>query len=567
MKQGWLRRTFVPLLLVFVALFGVVQARYQSLTTDEGIHVASAYLAITRGEHRFDPEHPFLFKYVTALPLLPLSLNLPENEEALWDAASRTLYDSWLEARTWSDQWFYRSGNDTLLMTFLSRLPGVAVMTFFVWLVYFSTRQWFSERAARWAMFFAAFSPTVLAHGPLTNTDIPLATATLGSVYLLWRYFKKPDWKNAVWVGLGLAAALTVKFSAIILLPPALGWLIFTARRKPLRWKVTVGHGALALLAIWAGIWTVYGFRSPIDFSPGPEQQAMVTLRTRLAERGVSLEEKVEQLRYVLPSDYIKGLVLTTGASTHGRPVWALGTWYTEGQWFYFPASFLFKTQLVVLALLGIGLGMGLAAWRRPREWKPVAILLAGTALVIVFFTITSKLNLGIRHMSALFPFIFILLGWSTARLRTLFPGLLTFLVIILGTITPIFAQSSNLIGFMNIFTLPSSKQWHFFTDSNLEWGNQSERIAQTLARRFPQATEIYANYPWSNDALPAFGVNAQHFDPEHLPGSGIIILTAGQLPEDKYQVFRLNEPAYILGNHTFFYDASQLNVTRYPGL
>src|SRR5690606_17566275 len=148
----------------------------------------------------------------------------------------------------------------------------------------------------------------VLAHGPLTNTDIPLATATLGSVYLLWRYFKKPDWKNAVWVGLGLAAARTVKFSAIILLPPALGWLIFTARRQPLRLKVTVGHGALALLAIWAGIWTVYGFRSPIDFSPGPEQQAMVTLRTRLAERGVSLEEKVEQLRYVLPSDYIKGL-------------------------------------------------------------------------------------------------------------------------------------------------------------------------------------------------------------------------------------------------------------------
>ena len=88
-------RLLVWVLLLWMGLAGTFLAWRMTMTTDEGIHVASAYLALTRGEHRFDPEHPFLYKYVTALPILFVQPNLPPDDAKLWEAAKPTFYDSW----------------------------------------------------------------------------------------------------------------------------------------------------------------------------------------------------------------------------------------------------------------------------------------------------------------------------------------------------------------------------------------------------------------------------------------------------------------------------------------
>lgn len=559
LKNGWLRRWLVPTLLLFVTLFSLFQARQQSLTTDEGIHVASAYLALTRGDHRFDPEHPFLFKYLTALPLLPFSLNLPPDDQELWEASQPTFYDSWQEARTWSDQWFYASGNNPVLMTFLARLPGVAVLVFFCWLLFYCARIWFGERVARWTLFFAAFSPVFLAHGPTTNTDVPLAATTLLATLWLWRYFEQPTWRRALLVGVGLALALTVKYSAVVLLPVALVWLILTASRGRVRWVHALGHLFLALMVIWGSIWIVYFFQSPVHLETPTEQAQFAKARDYLLNQGLDPIAIVETARNVLPSAYLKGFVITGGASTYGRVAWIVGTWYPAGQWFYFPLSLVLKTQLVVVSLLALGVGLTLRSWGRPRSWKPEIVLLVMTAGVIALVALTSKLNLGIRHISGLFPFMFLLLGLTAAKLRTFFPGLTFLLIVGLGTALPVFSQQSNLIGFMNLLTLPRQTQWHYFVDSNLEWGNQTERVARYIAKEF-DGQRVYVNYPWNPSyVFAAFGTSVASFDPRNIPTEGILVITAAHLPKDEYEIFRQHEPLQVLGNHTFFYDASSL--------
>ena len=54
---AFLKKYAVALILVWTFVLGLFLAWNDSMTTDEGIHVASSYLAITRQEFRFDPEH------------------------------------------------------------------------------------------------------------------------------------------------------------------------------------------------------------------------------------------------------------------------------------------------------------------------------------------------------------------------------------------------------------------------------------------------------------------------------------------------------------------------------
>src|SRR5690606_5018407 len=124
----WLRKHAVAALLIWTACAGLYGASHASMTTDEGIHVASGDLSLTRCDTRFDPEHPFLIKYVTALPLVLLQPALPPNDQLLWDRAGSTFYDAWGEARQWTEEWFYSSGNDADLMIFLARLPAVGIL-------------------------------------------------------------------------------------------------------------------------------------------------------------------------------------------------------------------------------------------------------------------------------------------------------------------------------------------------------------------------------------------------------------------------------------------------------
>ncbi|MBU6389711.1 hypothetical protein KGQ71_04325, partial [Patescibacteria group bacterium] len=96
--------------LAWVLGAGLYSAWNNSMTSDEGVHAASGYLVLTRHEFRFDPEHPYLFKIISALPLLAVRLNPPSDDQRLWNAAWPSNYDSWKEARQWADEWFYNSG-------------------------------------------------------------------------------------------------------------------------------------------------------------------------------------------------------------------------------------------------------------------------------------------------------------------------------------------------------------------------------------------------------------------------------------------------------------------------
>ena len=272
-----LHRILVTLLFLWVAGAGLLLAWKDSLTTDEDIHMASGYTILTRNDFRFDPEHTPLFKELTALPLLALRLNAPPNDRPLWSAAGATFYDSWKEARQWSDEWTYISGNPADTMKVLARIPSVLSLLGLCGLLYYLSREWFGRSVALWTLFFTAFNPTLLAHGHLANDDVAVATAIVFGIALFWRYLKSPTLAGALLTGVGLTVAVGTKFTGFGLLPLFAIYLAWYAWQEGAGLR-TLRHGLLMLLTFWVGIWTLYGFHSPLnltDASPRLSQQGL----------------------------------------------------------------------------------------------------------------------------------------------------------------------------------------------------------------------------------------------------------------------------------------------------
>ena len=91
-------------------------------------------------------------------------------------------------------------------------------------------------------------------------------------------------------------------------------------------------------------------------------------------------------------------------------------------------------------------------------------------------------LQIGIRHMSPVFPFISIDAGWATVslpgRLWRAVAWILVFVVIVTGlTITP------HQLGFFNHLAGGTKRAWHWFSDSNQDWGQGGPSISRYLPR------------------------------------------------------------------------------------
>jgi 4-amino-4-deoxy-L-arabinose transferase-like glycosyltransferase len=558
MSRSGFMRWLVPLILIWVAGMGLFQAWHQTLTSDEAIHTSSAYLAITRGEHRFDSEHPFLFKYFTALPFLVYHTNLPTNDQELWNAAEPTLYDSWLEARIWADRWVYESGNNVKAMQMLMRIPGITVMVLLCWFIWWLAKRWYDEKIALWALFFAAFNVSILAHGYMTNTDVPLAFTYLLAMWRMGEYGLKPTRANAGWVGLTIAIAMLTKFSALALIPAFFIWLVGVAVVRKVRWHHVILDALIVLAILYCLTWVVYFFHSPMHLLPGDVQSAQNGLAKLYGGRQVtSVETFLYVLPKILPSAYLKGLLMTLGGGLSGRPTFILGHTYGAGVWFYFPALFLLKNQLITIFLGAVALGMAIPRMLKPKQWSTYTWVFTVVGGIFLILALKSKLNLGIRHIMPLMPIFSIILAAVVVRFNSLFRQPYLIGAIILAAVLPVLVQGGNLLGFGNVLAGAPQDRSHYFVDSNLDWGQSWERIATVLKTEFPNQP-VYVKY---------YASQIRYFAPDNpqysitnagAEGPGAILVAAVDLRDD-LSTYEKYQPTFVVDNAYFIYKSDQL--------
>ena len=487
-----------------------------------------------------------------------------------------------VDAPSWGGTDFHRPaelflweiGNDVAHIMFLGRLPTLWLGLLLAAL----TGRWAGQLARRrWvgllALLFVALDPNILAHTRLSTTDLGLAAFALLAGYNLWRFLRRPSWALALLAGASMGLLQNTKFTALLFVPlfalvmlVGLGLMWGRNRRADPQaslfgaapWRellmVLVAYPLAALLALWIA----NGFNIgtlPEDLPAFPS----------LGGLALPLASYLEQLL-----DIFGRLQVQT-------PSFLLGQYSDNGWWYYFPVTFLLKTPLPTLLLIGWGFAAYLLCLL--RRGKACPSLLDSAALLVPalgYFAIalTSEINLGYRHLLPLLPFLTIFS--TTAVSRALRPETLLRLAPAFGLSAWLAATAlliyPDFLAYFNLLAGGADGGWRALVDSNLDWGQDLDDLAPWMAANgvdqvwlsyFGEARPDYYGIAYQGlDSFPPRLVNpqARPFYPSD-PAPGVYAISATNLQgvhfadHDQFAFFRERPPLEKLGYSIFLYD------------
>lgn len=413
-RKQWTIAAAAILLLILEAQL-LLSVRQNSQTFDESAHLYAGYSYLKCGDLGINPEHPPLVKLVAALPLLPLRLQVQPPPEIYFRGASG--YGG--------IQFLYAHDADALL--FRARAICTLFTLSLALLVFLAGYEMFGAGAGMFALVLFVFEPNILANGALVTTDMGASCLVFATIYAFYRYCRRPSALRLGVCGLAAGLALAAKHSTVLLFPI---FLVLAAteiaRRRGVEPKTTETRGrqTLRLLGFMltvtvislAILWAFYGFRyaaRPNNLAITPPTAEYLRSLKNPAEAG--LIGFLEQRRW-LPEAYLYGLTDIMILSNEGRPAFLLGHLYPAGRWFYFPAVFVIKSTLGFLILLALVVAAR-EMWR--RDYRRELCFLVLPPVIWFLIAMTSKLDIGLRHILPVYPFLIVLAGgaaWMLSR-------------------------------------------------------------------------------------------------------------------------------------------------------
>ena len=469
-------------LLLIMAGEIVFSVRGESLSWDEGDHIFAGYMSLKTHDYGLNPEHPPLVKMVAALPLMPLALRVPP------------LQNRWYKTESYYDgrDLIYRNGPSdggrysANTIIFRARMFVMPFTLLLALLTFLAGKEMFGTTAGLVAMTLLAFEPSLLAHGPFVTTDATVTCMFLACIYSLYRWVKAPSLPRLLMVGLACGMALVAKHSAILLLPMM---LVLLAGELIGRWvllrrsttgaalwrrcgfhalKLFGGLAAISALAILI-LWVFYGFRyaaRPAGLHLDSDMEGAAHGLKPIIAQGILFFAH----HRLLPESYLFGLcdVINVG---NWSPTFILGKVFTHGVWYYFPVVLAIKLTLGMIGLLLIAAAAFFSGRYRPtRE----SFFLIVPAAIYLATAIASPLNIGIRHILPVLPFLILLAaGGACALARNSKRWLYAVAALVTVHSLSSLMAYPNYLAYANEAWGGPSQTHRYLTDSNVDWGQQ----------------------------------------------------------------------------------------------
>ena len=519
-------------LLLLLAANLLASISRKSITNDEIVHIPAGYYHLVAGEFQLNNEHPPLVKIWAALPLLFIQPEEPP--------APKTEDENFME-RTWGFHERFWQANRARFqtVTFWPRVMMIPVTLALGALIFIFARKLFGETAALISVALYVLEPTVLAHGRIVHTDLPAAFVYLLFFFTLQYYSKAPGLRSALLLGLACGVALLTKFSMLVVLPVL---AVYLAARLFLSWRDSKQrsqvalHGALVTAVILFLINAAYYFQHPVLEA---SDVRWVEMKSPALLGFVTTGVRV--LSKIIPTYYLFGVYNIELHNHYGHATSLLGQYNDLGWWYYFPVAFALKTTIPFLLLAVVALGW--AVWRLAVKRDKRFVWLVVPIGVYLAISLTSHINIGIRHFLPVYPFLFIAGGALLAQLLHVRQRLgVAVLVILLGWMT--FEAVHTFPDYTPYMNQLASRhpRWYYLSDSNVEWGDDVGALAAYLKARGETKVRASLAAGWSTLRL---------YDVEYLD---LTSLPPGSTPETRYVAIGASE----LNGSTIF--VSQIN-------
>lgn len=555
----------VVLLLAIHYALAVDSLRRENPTVDEVAHLPAGVTYWEKGTFRLYRHNPPLSKLVAALPVVlarPETGPLYNLKSWTGDPPSQADFGfafAYLNAPRYLE--LFTAAR--LVMPLFSVVGGLAI---FAW----STRM-FGRAGGLLSLALWCLCPNVLAHARLVTGDVAGAAMGVGATYLFWSFLKRPTWPRAIAAGLLLGLAALTKFSLILLYGywPLL-WLARVAIERdfggwPRRLGRDLGQGAaivgVSLVTICAG----YGFEKvgvplgAFDFvsksltrpltpaeaagsiKVGQNPLLNMAWRHRVNRfRGTPLAGVPMPLPYHFLAGFDEQRIETEGLparwqdptapadKTIGYPVYLDGVLRQSGWWYYYLACLAYKVPEGTWIVVGLSF-VALIASRRvrsgPDRFDAFAVL-AFPAIVLFAMSALTDINLGLRYVLPIIPFVYVACGrvapWAAGmvgRARGITLG-------VVGVALGMTALQTGLVhpSYLASFNWASGgpdRGSNRLIDSNLDWGQDLVPLRAWLAKDRPGQPVGLAYFGQINPSL--FAVRGEEFAwflPPVLPGT-----------------------------------------------
>jgi hypothetical protein len=485
--------------------------RVYSNTWDEPEHLAAGVELLDRGRYEYDTEHP---------PLARLFLAVGP-----WLAGAHSYGtpppDGTLEGR----DILYSGGHYWLYLTLarLGALPFLTLLLLGTWL--WARRLLPSTTAALVSVALLASIPPILGHGALASLDVAAAATALLAFYALQAWLTAGSRRSALLFGLASGVAVVTKFSAVPFVGLALLTLGVTqfltsrgaapANTAPTARRYALGLALAALVAL-VPVFLAYGPRA--GDTAGVAVRFDWAVNYLLQQQGFDHTLGVWLTRVPLPhelKDFVNGIMAVKAHNDTGHLAYFMGEVRRGGWWYFYLVALAVKTPIPVLVAGTAGLAWLAAAGVRARDsWALAPAVLVVT--ILVFASTFSRINIGIRHVLIVYPFLALGAGyvlwrgwrWAAARAN---PGAALLaksavLVLLLWQLSTLWRAHPDYLPYFNEAVHEPQR---ILVDSDLDWGQDLRRLEWRAAQLgIPQLNLAYRGTAvLSKEPLPPFVV------------------------------------------------------------
>ena len=541
-------RVALVLLILGASLLATGSWRVYSNTWDEPEHLAAGVELLDRGRYEYDTEHPPLGR--VALAFFP------------WLAGAHAFGTPPPEGTPEGIDILYSGGHYWRYLTLarLGMLPFLALLLFATWL--WARRLFSSEWGSLLPVLLLASVPPILGHAALASLDVAAAGTTLLALYALQRWIESARGSDALYFGLAAGLAVGTKFSSIPFIGLSLLTLGFAhaavawvrersgvARSAPGHsgpghsgvtyvegprapwWRTRAAGLAIAGVALLVPLWIAYGPRAP--------NAERVAFRFHWAVSYLLAREGLDHALGVLFShlplprelkDLVNGIVAVKAHNDSGHLSYLLGQTRLDGWWYFYLVALAVKTPLPLLVAGSSGLvALSREGWRRGDSWALAPLVLVIT--VLTFASAFSRINIGIRHIFIVYPFLalgaayLVMRTWQHIRShpggRAAFLSSVALFGLLAWQLSPLWSAYPDYLPYFNETVAHPEK---VLVDSDLDWGQDLYRLEQRAAelhiRRLSLAYRGTADL--SREPLPPFYV----LPPQH-PVKGWVAVSA----------------------------------------
>ncbi|HEY0839707.1 MAG TPA: glycosyltransferase family 39 protein [Vulgatibacter sp.] len=494
-----------------MALLLVHAAITESPTMDEPSHVVRGMSYLSTGDARLSFGHPPLGNLLQGIPGWLLDRPIDFRSMPGWE-------EGWSVPRV-ATHYFTRDYERARVALVGGRLMTAALTLLLGAYLYRFCLRWGRLRAAA-TVFLYSFFPLFLAHGHLATTDMPLTVATTIAMGEFVRWLESRSRIRFLTFSVAAGAAFATKFSALFLIPAlVLAGLVHAVvgrgplAARPLRTRLSLLARDVALVAVVAIVVVnaAFGFQRTgwsvgrILAEPEPENWITTPYRGEMLEELSLLPSLPSWLPVPLPYPWVFGLHSVDAQDERGHGGWFFGEQRSSP--LYFPVLTVVKQPAAILLLLLAGAWLCFARRRFPGI--PTLAFWIAPALLL-FVSLFSDIQIGVRHLLPIFPFLVIGAGWAATALGFVAP--LASAILLVAAAAEAVASAPSYLGHFS-WAIGGPKPGHRISIIAEDWGQDVRHLAAFVKTR--RLSPLYYR-PYGVSArfeMKRFGASFRRFD------------------------------------------------------